>query len=286
MRAEQTWDDGTVDDINIETLQPISWLKEFGIQPGRQAPIPLELVEMGMEENLTATVLDVLPCPAIEQGPGKVVLTTVDHLNRDVLELKVRQHDGRLDTIRTTGSHKFYSQTNDAWVSASDLASGESLHGMHGSITALGSQRVPGTHRVYNMTVEDEHVYRVASLGILVHNTQCDTTLYKAPLRGRSTAADEVVNGYSPANYPGNGPHFSSTRTLAEEFQFRYQNGLQEINIPSNRFDELVAEGIIQPDPEYSLGYSWFVPAENLPAFNQAIQTGGPNVYTPQLPGR
>ena len=28
-------------------------------------------------------------------------------------------------------------------------------------------------HRVYNMTVEDEHVYRVSMLGALVHNEGC-----------------------------------------------------------------------------------------------------------------
>lgn len=208
MRADQTWDDGTIDDINVETLQPLSWLKEFGIQPGRQAPIPLDLVEMGMEEDLTATVLEILPCPEIESGPGKVVLTTVDHLNRDVLELKVRKHDGCVDTVRTTGGHKFYSQTYEAWVSASELVSGELLHGMHGSITVVSSQRVSGTHRVYNMTVEDEHVYRVAGHGILVHNNDCLHGPYY-----RSELPLNAINNAHAGTLWGNPPKYGGSHS-------------------------------------------------------------------------
>jgi hypothetical protein len=33
--------------------------------------------------------------------------------------------------------------------------------------------REPGVQRVFNMTVEGEHVYYVSSLGSLVHNTNC-----------------------------------------------------------------------------------------------------------------
>jgi hypothetical protein len=36
------------------------------------------------------------------------------------------------------------------------------------SLTRLG-----GVHRVYNMTVEGEHVYRVSAAGVLVHNNGC-----------------------------------------------------------------------------------------------------------------
>lgn len=173
MRAEQKWNDGTVDDINIETLQPLTWLKRFQIVKGGRAPIPLDLVEMGIDESLSATVLDILPCPEIEKGPGRVVLTTVDHLNHDVLELTVRHANGETDSIRTTGAHKFYDLTSGKWASASELTSGHHLHGMTGPIEVLASHAERGTHRVYNMTVEEEHVYRVADSGVLVHNTNC-----------------------------------------------------------------------------------------------------------------
>lgn len=36
--------------------------------------------------------------------------------------------------------------------------------------TVVSSTQIPGVHRVYNMTIEDEHVYRVARHGVLVHN--------------------------------------------------------------------------------------------------------------------
>lgn len=37
----------------------------------------------------------------------------------------------------------------------------------------VGVTRVPGVHRVYNMTVEGEHVYHVSTFGALAHNLGC-----------------------------------------------------------------------------------------------------------------
>src|SRR5262249_31175979 len=106
----------------------------------------------------------------LETGPGRIVLTTVNHLNRYVLELSLRSSDARQEVLRPTGFHKFYSETRDEWVSAEDLADGETLRGVDGPVTVANFTRYPGVHRVYNMTVEGEHVYRVSQLGVLVHN--------------------------------------------------------------------------------------------------------------------
>ena len=53
------------------------------------------------------------------------------------------------------------------------MRDGEQLRGHRGPLTVTSLSRVPGVHRVYNMTVESEHVYRVATLGVLVHNNGC-----------------------------------------------------------------------------------------------------------------
>jgi hypothetical protein len=173
MRAECVWDDGTKDDVNVETLQPPSWLSEHNVQVGGVAPIPLDLVEMGLPENLIGNVLSIEPCPKIEPGPGRVVLTTVNHLNAEVMELTVEASDGRRETFRPTASHKFYRQTDNDWISAIELQPGDELVGTAGLLTVVSSRHVPGIHRVYNMTVEGEHVFRVSSLGALVHNSNC-----------------------------------------------------------------------------------------------------------------
>ena len=55
--AETHWDDGTRDDINVETLQPPEWIKQHDVRIGANVPLPLDLVEMGLPRDLHATVL-------------------------------------------------------------------------------------------------------------------------------------------------------------------------------------------------------------------------------------
>lgn len=171
--AEEAWDDGTIDDINIVTLQPLFWIKENGINEGVTTSIPLDLAEMGLPEQLRAKVLAVEPCPLIASGSGRVVLTTVNHLSRAIRELTLRSSNGRTTTIQTTALHKFYSNTRGKWMSAMELSVGESLVGFGDPITVAGNIPIEGTQRVYNLTVEGDHVYRVSTLAVLVHNNQC-----------------------------------------------------------------------------------------------------------------
>ena len=118
-------------------------------------------------------MVDIQPCPPIPPGPGQIVLTTINHLHNDVVELIVRDQRGRQEAIRPTGFHKFYSETRGSWVSAEDLQNDEVLASRHGPITVVSRSRVPGIHRVYNMTVEGEHVYSVSGLELVVHNNGC-----------------------------------------------------------------------------------------------------------------
>ena len=72
---------------------------------------------MGLPEELRATVLDNLPCPAIQPGEGRVVLTTVSHLSNCVGSLTVEDEQGQRETIRPTAFHKFYREPEKKWVS-------------------------------------------------------------------------------------------------------------------------------------------------------------------------
>jgi hypothetical protein len=173
LRAECRWDDGTLDDIHVKTLQPPQWLQAHDVRVGGEAPLPLDLVEMGLPENLRAKVLAIRPCPPIQPGPGRIVLTTVNHLNSDVMELTVESADGRRETFRPTGSHKFYRETDDRWVSARELRHGDHLSGTSGPLKLVATRPLPGVHRVHNLTVEGEHVYRVSALNVLAHNNLC-----------------------------------------------------------------------------------------------------------------
>ncbi|MGB1014606.1 MAG: RHS repeat-associated core domain-containing protein, partial [Nannocystaceae bacterium] len=102
-------------------------------------------------------------------------------------------------------------------------------------------------------------------------------TLYKAPAQGRSTAAKEVVEGFDAAQYPGMGPFFSTEKGVARGYQFHYQNGLQEFNLPRTDYDALVKQGAVRVDALEKA--SVHAPASLLESFNRALKKGPPNRY-------
>lgn len=170
LRAEHHCSSGTLDDINIETLQPTDWIAANRVCVGAAVPLPLDLVEMGLPEDLRATVVAIESCPPIRSGPGRVVLTTVNRLNQYVLELTVRDVETYETTIRATGFHKFFRVNDRDWISAEELRPDDHLQGVGGLATVVSKRQVPGTFRVYNLSIEGEHVYNVAGIGVLVHN--------------------------------------------------------------------------------------------------------------------
>jgi hypothetical protein len=105
-------------------------------------------------------------------------------------------------------------------------------------------------------------------------------TLWKAPRSGRTSAADEVVSGFDPKNYPGLGPFLSKTKEGATIWQRFYNNGLQEFRIPRSTYDNLVERGVIKPD--FYQADAVYVPAEGLEAFNRALMQGPMNLYHAQ----
>ena len=173
LHAEQRWSDGTLDTIEIETLQPPDWIERHHASSGSSVPIPLDVAEMGISANMRAAVVQITPCPRIGDGPGQVVLTTINHLNHFLYELVLANDAGQRETVNPTGYHKFYSETRHDWTSASELRGGERLRGLDGMITLVSSRRLPGTQRVYNITIEGQHVYHVSALGAVVHNMNC-----------------------------------------------------------------------------------------------------------------
>ncbi len=159
-------------------------------------------VEMGLPEHLTGQVTRILPCPEIVEGPGRVVLTTVNHLNPDVVELTLQDSTGSEETLRPTATHKFYSVTRSEWLSASKLREGETLDGANGLISVTAVNPIPGVHRVYNMTVQGEHLYRVASCGVLVHNTRCKPVLLGEHMpRVRAAAEAHELRAWPARNW-------------------------------------------------------------------------------------
>ena len=172
LQGEWRWADGTQDVIQVESLQPPDWIRDHGAEVGALVPFPLDLLEMGVPEGLLARVVANESCPEIKPGKGRVILNTVNHLNNDVYELTVN-NGNRTEVLRPTGLHKFYSETRQDWISTKNLQPNDSLSGINEPLRVVSVHSLPGTQRVYNITVEDEHVYRVSSLAALTHNNWC-----------------------------------------------------------------------------------------------------------------
>ncbi|UUO07555.1 hypothetical protein M4951_04415 [Blastopirellula sp. J2-11] len=66
---------GKEDRIVVQTIVPPTWLEFFDAHVGAVVPYPLDLVEMGIPEELEGEITDIAPCPKILDGPGRVVLT-------------------------------------------------------------------------------------------------------------------------------------------------------------------------------------------------------------------
>jgi RHS repeat-associated protein len=173
LAAQSRWADGTIDDINVETLQPPEWVTMHKAEVGTIVPVPIDLVEMGMPATLKARVVANKNCPPIRPGAGRVILTTINHLNAAVHELTLEDSAGHRERIRPTTWHKFCRDTDGAWVSTRDFSRGDKIRGKAGALTVISNVRLAGVHRVYNMTIDTEHVYRVSVLGALVHNPDC-----------------------------------------------------------------------------------------------------------------
>ena len=169
LRAVNRWPDGTIDDTEVQTLQPPAWIAEHHARVGALVPIPVDLRETGLPDG-AAEVVAVEPCPPIRDGPGRVVLTAVNHLNNFCFRLTLRDAAGRTDTIEPTGWHKFLSRDR-GWVCASQVTAGEQLLGLGGTLTVLNLVPEPGVRRVYNLTVEGSHIYCVGEFAALAHNT-------------------------------------------------------------------------------------------------------------------
>jgi hypothetical protein len=132
----------------------------------------LDLAEMGAPEGLRGQIVSVGLTPEIEDGPGRVVMTTVNHLSNFVSELTVADASGQLDRLGVTGWHKFFRERR-GWVSACELELGEKLRGHDGPVVVTSLVRDPDVQRVYNLTVEADHVYYVGDFSTLAHNNGC-----------------------------------------------------------------------------------------------------------------
>ncbi len=205
--------------------------------------------------------------------------------------LTFRAPGGGGQTLDTTDEHPFWSVTADAFVNAGKLQVGDEVTGPDGQaqfLAAMGRTEHPEGVLVFNFRVEGYHTYYAQAADgrgppVLVHNADYDVVdVWKAPQRTRTDALDEVVNGFDPGRYAGDGPYFALDPAVARVWQQNYQNGMQHIRITRSDYDSLVSREIIQPDGYYAPGRSIHILEGGLADFNEAIRRGPANSYVPE----
>lgn len=108
--------------------------------------------------------------------------------------------------------------------------------------------------------------------------------LWRAPNRKCQDPAMELLEGFSPDNYPGPGLFLATFKAVAEEFSACYENGLQEIHLTGPVFQDLVNRGIIKPDCFFPKDQSWHVPEDQLVYFNEVLKLSIVARYIPRNP--
>ena len=153
---------------SITLLRPLAWIETAGVEEG--GTFFLDLPEMGAVGD--AQVEAILPCPAIEEDSGNVVTGTFAHEaapNSRILSVSFT-NGARIEGV--TDNHPFYSVDRDDFIAIGEMREGESVKVSDGvtRITRIDSRLARAGEMLYNLETHNEHVYQVATAGVLVHN--------------------------------------------------------------------------------------------------------------------
>ena len=153
-----------LDRFDITLLRPIGWLESCNAQVG--SSIYLVVSQQGLDG--LADVLAIEPCPSISSGVGRVVTGTFTHVRGGILRIKLA---GLAEPLGVTSNHSIYSSDRLDFVPAGELSGGETLRNLDGDVRIESIEQLGSEERVYNLEIHGEHVFRVASSGVLVHNS-------------------------------------------------------------------------------------------------------------------
>ena len=152
------------DRFDITLLRPIGWLESCNARVG--SSIHLVVSEQGLDG--LAEVLGIEPCPSISSGVGRVVTGTFTHVRGGILRIRLA---GLAEPLGVTSNHSIYSADRLDFVPAGELRVGETLRNLDGDVRIESIEQLGSEERVYNLEIHGEHVFRVASNGVLVHNS-------------------------------------------------------------------------------------------------------------------
>ena len=134
------------------------------------------------------------PCPRISSGVGRVVTGTFTHVRGGILRIRLF---GLAEPLGVTSNHSIYSADRLDFVRAGELRVGETLRNLDGDVRIESIEQLGREERVYNLEIHGEHVFRVASSGVLVHNSSGAEGSSK-PVTRFATGPNGVVKDLGP----------------------------------------------------------------------------------------
>lgn len=182
--------------INIRSLVSPEWLKANEVRIDAVVPLPLDLEEAGLPVDVQAKVTAINPCPTIKPGRGRIVLSTVDFLASDVIEMACQHPDGHRETVNRSGTHRYYSVDRDDWIELKDAKPNETVRGLGQEIFKILSIQPTGrTERIFDLTVEGDLPYHTGlHQEILQHGEKRHQAAIQGSLHQKDTERNSAEN--------------------------------------------------------------------------------------------
>ena len=97
-----------------------------------------------------------------------------------------------------TSNHSIYSSDRLDFVPAGELRVGETLRNLDGDVRIESIEQLGTEERVYNLEIHGEHVFRVASSGVLVHNSSGAEGRAQGPTAGGGADLQRALVNMTP----------------------------------------------------------------------------------------
>ena len=169
--------------VEVHLLRPLEWLDQHQAVIG--SVLLIELAELGVEGPGAVQAIE--SCPEIESGEGRVVIGRFIHRRDGVLQMRVA---GLEEPLGVTDTHHIYSVDRDEFIPAGELEVGDTLELVSGPTKILAIEHQTEAEEVYNLEVHGQHVFRVSTSGLLVHNTN-------GKCKAQRTGGNQVFRGDS-----------------------------------------------------------------------------------------
>ena len=188
--------DGT-STMHIQTLRSVQWLAENGYKVGGETWVHLE--ELGLQG--ACDIVGIQPCPLLAEGPGQIVLSTMQSRSTFLLEIRFQGVD---PPLRVTAQHLLKDARSGEWIAAGLVKEGAVLTSRSGDRAVSSITPFPVPVEVFNLEVEHDHCYFAGSAQLLAHNAGCGTTWTSnsGPTVDLGTRSVGTAAKSAPAQFP------------------------------------------------------------------------------------